>query len=119
MPGLPQGDATVYAIIEDSGTQIRVHPGHVLDIDPRSGAGAEPGSTITFDRVLVIGDEAAESAATIGKPYVDGASVSAEVVGAVSGEKIDVIKYKRRKGYRRKQGHRQRYLRIRITRIDA
>ncbi|MHC5022961.1 MAG: 50S ribosomal protein L21 [Planctomycetota bacterium] len=109
----------MYAIIEDSGTQIRVQPGSILDIDPRSGTSSDPGSTITFDRVLLIGDEAGDSAATIGTPYVGGATVTAEVVGERAGEKIDVVKFKRRKGYRRKQGHRQPYLRVRITDVNS
>ncbi|MBT8484399.1 MAG: 50S ribosomal protein L21 [Phycisphaerae bacterium] len=104
------------AIIEDSGTQIRVSPGDILDIDRRDLGDAK---TITFDRVLLIGDVGADTPATIGTPYVDGASVTAEVLDEVKGEKIDVIKFKRRKGYRRKQGHRQPYLRIRIKDVKG
>jgi len=106
----------MYAIIEDSGTQIRVAEGDVLELDLRD---AEEGSTLTFDRVLLVGDAEAGRDATLGRPYVDGASVSAEVLGEVKGEKIDVIKFKRRKGYRRKIGHRQRYTRVRVTGISA
>ena len=105
----------MYAIIEDSGTQIRVASGDVIDIDLRDMADKKK---LTFDRVLMVGD--AESGdATIGAPYVDGASVTAELIDEVKGEKIDVIKYKRRKGYKRKQGHRQRYLRVKIGDIKA
>ena len=107
----------MYAIVEDSGTQIKLSPGAVLDVDLREGAGSE-GDTITFDRVLAIKSKGAKTA-TIGTPYVDGASVTAEVLGEVQGDKIDVIKFKRRKNYRRKQGHRQRYLRIRVGEIGA
>ena len=101
----------VYAIVEDSGTQINLAPGAVLDVDLREDA-AE-GSTITFDRVLAFKGEGDDSA-KVGTPYIDGAPVTAEVLGEIKGEKLDVIKYKRRKNYRRKQGHRQRYLRIRV-----
>lgn len=104
------GSRAVYAIIEDSGTQIKVTPGDVLEVDLRDGAAA--GSTITFDRVLLIGD--GKQAAKVGTPYLAGASVSAEVLEEFKGEKIDVIKFKRRHGYKKKQGHRQRYLRVKI-----
>lgn len=107
----------MYAIIEDSGTQIRVQPGDVLDIDLREIG--EKTKSLTFDRVLLVGDVESGKAPSIGTPYLDGASVTAELVGETKGRKIDVIKYKRRKGYRRKQGHRQRFLRIRIDTINA
>ncbi len=106
----------MYAIVEDSGTQIKLAPGAVLDVDLREGA--EAGSTITFNRVLAVKGEG-DAPATLGAPYVEGATVTAEVVGEVKGEKIDVIKFKRRKNYRRKTGHRQRLLRIRIGEISA
>lgn len=105
----------MYAIVEDSGTQIKMTPGEVYDLDRRDlDEGAE---TIQFDRVLAVGG--GEGHATVGTPYVDGATVTAEVVGEIKGEKIDVIKFKRRKGYLRKQGHRQRYLRVRVKDIKA
>ncbi len=107
----------MYAVIEDSGTQIKVAPGDVIDIDLRDLSAKK--KKIKFDRVLVVGDEQGDSAASVGTPYVDGASVTAEVLEEVKGDKIDVIKFKRRKGYRRKQGHRQRYLRIKIEKIDG
>lgn len=109
------GSGDVYAIIEDSGTQIRVAKGDVVEIDlrdlgPRS-------KKIKFDRVLLVGETGV--APTIGTPYVSGAAVTAEVLEEVKADKIDVIKYKRRKGYRRKTGHTQRYLRIRIEQITG
>ena len=107
----------MYAVIEDSGTQIRVAPGDVIDIDLRD-LGAKK-KKIKFDRVLIVGDDQGDSAASIGTPYVNGASVTAEVLEEIKGAKIDVIKFKRRKGYRRKTGHRQRYLRIKIQKIDG
>ena len=107
----------MYAVIEDSGTQIKVSPGDVIDVDLRD-LGAKK-KKIKFDRVLVVGDDQGDSAASIGTPYVHGASVTAEVLHEIKGDKIDVIKFKRRKGYRRKTGHRQRYLRIKIEKIDG
>jgi large subunit ribosomal protein L21 len=106
----------VYAIIEDSGTQIKVAPGDVVDVDLRE-IGPRT-KKIKFERVLLLGDDS-EADATIGAPYVNGAAVTAEIIGEVKGDKIDVIKFKRRKGYRRKLGHRQRFLRVRIDGISG
>lgn len=104
-----------YAIIEDSGTQIKASVDDVLTVDIRElpdGAGS-----VTFDRVLML---AGESGPTVGTPYVDGAKVTAEIVDReFKDKKIDVIKFKRRKGYRRKQGHRQRLMRVKVTSIDG
>jgi len=107
----------VYAIIEDSGTQIKVTSGDVVDVDLRELK--DNAKTIKFDRVLMVGDEADNGKSSVGTPYLSGASVAAEIVGETRGEKIDVIKYKRRKGYRRKTGHVQRYLRVKIGEIKA
>ena len=104
----------MYAIVEDSGTQIKVSEGDILEIDRRD---AEKGSTLTFDRVLAIGS--GDAVATIGRPYIEGATVEAEVLDEHLTTKIDVIKFKRRKGYRRKQGHRQRMFNVRIGAILA
>ncbi len=105
----------MYAIIEDSGTQIRVAKGDVVDIDLRD---VGPRSKkIKFDRVLLVGETGVTP--TIGRPYVSGAAVTAEILEEVKADKIDVIKYKRRKGYRRKMGHTQRFLRIRIEKITG
>ena len=107
----------MYAIIEDSGTQIKVREGDVVELDLRE---LEDGETaVVFDRVLAIGDDESDKAATLGAPYVDGATVNGEVVAEVKGEKLFVQKYKRRKGYRRKVGHRQRYLSVRIGSIKS
>ena len=106
----------MYAIIEDSGTQIRVAKGDVVDVDPRK-VGADS-KTIKFERVLLVGD-GTKGDSTIGTPYVAGAEVTAEIVGEVRGDKIDVIKFKRRKGYSRKYGHRQTYLRVKIDAITG
>lgn len=105
----------MYAIIEDSGTQIKVSKGDVVDLDLRD---LEEGVTeLVLDRVLAIGG--GDGPATIGKPYVAGATVTAEILGELLGDKTVTTKYKRRKGYRRKLGHRQPYLRVRIGEIKG
>ena len=117
----------MHAIIEDSGTQIKVSTGQVIDIDLRD-LGTK--KTVTFDRVLLVGgedgngeagagDQTPGAPATIGTPYVAGAKVTADVLEEVKGEKLDVIKFKRRKGHRVKTGHRQRYLRVRVKEIKV
>ena len=106
----------MYAIIEDSGTQIKVSEGDVIDVDLRE---RDDDSPIKFERVLAIGDTSSEDAARVGMPYIDGASVTAEVIEEIKEDKIHVIKFKRRKGYRRKIGHRQRMLRIKIGSISG
>ncbi len=102
----------MYAIVEDSGTQIKVSTGDVLQVDLRD----VEGDTITLENVLMIGGKGEP---TLGTPYVDGATVAVEVLEEVKGDKIDVIKFKRRKGYRRKTGHRQRYLKVKVGEISA
>jgi len=103
----------MYAIIEDSGTQLRVEEGQTLQIDSRD---AEPGANITFDRVLMVGDE---QNVRVGKPLVDGATVTAEVVGPSKGPKLEVVKVRRRKNSRTHRGHRQGYLTVRVTAIGG
>ena len=106
----------MYAIIEDSGTQIKVSEGDVIDVDLRE---RDDDSPIMFERVLAIGDTSNEDPARVGMPYLEGASVTAEVIEEIKEDKIHVIKFKRRKGYKRKQGHRQPYLRIRVGEITG
>lgn len=107
----------MYAIIEDSGTQIKVEKGQVIDVDLRKVT--EKQKTVTFERVLVAGKADGKKAAAIGTPYLQGATVTADILAEVKGRKIDVVKFKRRKGYLRKQGHRQRSLRVQIKEIKA
>jgi len=101
----------MYAIIEDSGRQYRVEEGQVLDLDYRD---ASTGDEVTFDRVLAVrGEEGIQ----LGQPTVESAAVTGEVVGVNQGPKIVVQKFRRRKGYRRRTGHRQLHTRIRINKI--
>ncbi len=103
----------MYAIIDEKGKQFKVTSGDTILID-REGKPDE--KTITFDRVLFVGGEGQPK---IGAPIVEGASVTADVVGPEKGKKVDIIKYKRRKGYHKHIGHRQKYLRVRITGIQV
>ena len=103
----------MYAIIEDSGTQFKVTTGQVIRIDRQVGEGDQ---TVTFDRVLLVGGE---GDAKIGLPTIAKATVSADVIGEEKGAKVVTQKYKRRKGYHKKQGHRQQYLRVKITGINV
>ena len=106
----------MYAIIEDSGTQIKLQKGDVVDVDLRSEA---EGETVTCDRVLAIGDASGSTAAKIGLPYLSGAKVTAKVLGESDGPKVLVGKYKRRKGYRKTIGHRQHFTRLEILSIEG
>lgn len=103
----------MYAIIEDSGKQFKVTGGDVIRIDRKVEEGTD---SVTFDRVLLVGGE---GPAKIGAPILTGATVSAEVLGAVKGKKILNVKYKRRKGFHRTVGHRQKYTEVKITGINA
>ena len=103
----------MYAIIQTSGHQYRVEPGQVLDIDR---IGREPGETVTFDRVLLVGRD--DGSVTAGDPTVPGATVTGFVDSHDRGPKIRVFRHKRRKGMRRTRGHRTDLTRIRISDIS-
>jgi len=103
----------MYAIIQEGGRQFKVTSGDRIRIDRTVGEGEK---NVTFDRVLLVGGEGSPK---IGSPLVSGATVIADVLGPVKGPKIDIQKYKRRKGYHKKIGHRQQYLEVRISGINA
>jgi large subunit ribosomal protein L21 len=103
----------MYAIIADGGRQYRVEEGQELVVDYRD---VEQGSEIQFDRVLALSDEAG---IRIGRPVIEGAVVTAEVVGAMQGEKLYIQKFRRRKNSRRRTGHRQIHTTVRISRITT
>ena len=106
----------MYAIFEDSGTQIKVNVGDIVDLDTRA---VEDGVTsISFDKVLAVG-AGDGTAAKLGMPYLAGATVTADVVGEAKGDKLRTGKYKRRKGYRKTIGHKQHYTRIEVLSINA
>ncbi len=102
----------MYAIIETGGKQYKVAQGDVVFIEKLN---AEAGETVTFDKVLVVGGDDIK----VGAPYVSGASVSATVAKQGKEKKIIVYKYKPKKGYHKKQGHRQPYTKVEITAINA
>jgi large subunit ribosomal protein L21 len=103
----------MYAIIEEGGRQHKVTTGDTINIDREIAADTKQ---ITFDRVLLV---AGEGQPKIGVPIVAKAAVTADVIGPAKGPKIDIFKYKRRKGYHKKQGHRQHYMQVRITGIHV
>ena len=102
----------MYAVFQTGGKQFRAEPGAHLRIPVLD---AEPGQTVTFDHVLVAGD--GEEKVQVGAPIVEGATVRAEVVRHGRARKVIVFKRKRRKGYRKKQGHRQDYTEIRVDEV--
>ena len=105
----------MYAVIEDSGQQFRVSEGDVMDVDLRELA--EDAQNVEFDRVLLIGGD---DDVKVGTPLVEGAKVTAEVVAAEQkGPKVHHYYWRRRKASRKKVGHRQKYCRVRITKIEA
>ena len=101
----------MYAIIVDGGRQYRVEPGQELRVDFRE---SKEGEALTFDKVLALSND---SGLKLGRPLVAGATVTAEVLGMEQGDKIYIQKFRRRKNYRRRTGHRQIYTRIRIRDI--
>ena len=102
----------MYAIIRAGGHQYRAEPGKTIRIQ---SVDAQPGETVTFNDVLLGADG---DTIKIGAPVVSGAAVTAEVVRHGRGEKIIIFKHKRRKNYRRKQGHRQGFTEVRVNDIS-
>lgn len=103
----------MYAVIRTGGKQYRVEEGDVLKIEKIEG---DRGHQLTFDDVLLVGSE---DDTRVGTPNVEGASVSGTIVEQDRDKKIVVFKFRRRKNYIRKQGHRQAYTRVRIDGISA
>lgn len=102
----------MYAIIQDGGRQYRVEPGQRLDLDLKSDL--KSGDTVEFSQVLAIGGD---EELKLGSPAIDGAKVTAKVIGVEKGDKIYVQKFRRRKNYHRRNGHRQQYTRVEIAEI--
>ncbi|OIJ10555.1 50S ribosomal protein L21 [Anaerobacillus alkalidiazotrophicus] len=102
----------MYAIIETGGKQIKVQEGQEIYIEKLD---AEVGATVSFDNVLMVGGDSVK----VGAPFVEGATVTAKVEKVGRAKKILVYKYKAKKNYRRKQGHRQPYTKVVIEKINA
>jgi large subunit ribosomal protein L21 len=104
-------EARMYALFRTGGKQFRAVPGRKIRIPSLD---ATPGDTVTFDEVLLASDGKSVS---VGQPLVDGASVTAEVIQHGRDKKLVIFKRKRRKGYRKKAGHRQGFTEVRVDQI--
>jgi large subunit ribosomal protein L21 len=101
----------MYAVVEIAGTQVKVSPSDKVFVPKIS---SEVGSIIKFNKVILTGDDKNTS---VGNPYVKGAFVEAKVVRHIKDETVIVLKKKKRKGYRVRNGHRQQYTEIEITNL--
>ncbi len=104
----------MYAVIEDGSHQYKVAEGDTFEVQRHDLD--EGQTTFEFDHVVMIGDGANSR---IGQPYVAGAKVIARIGGEIKGNKIHIFKFRRRKGYRRKTGHRQKYLQLTVEKIEV
>lgn len=102
----------MFAVIQTGGKQYRVAQGDRLRVEKLAG---DVGAAVTFDKVLLIGGESIK----VGTPLVSGAKVSAEIVAQGRDKKVIVFKFRRRKNYRRKQGHRQPFTELKITGVSV
>ena len=103
----------MYAVIHTGGKQYRVQQGEVLRVEKLC---AEEGSQIEFDRVLLVGE--GENLA-VGHPFVEGGKVTATVRSHGKGDKVEIVKFRRRKHYMRRKGHRQAFTEVEITAIQG
>jgi len=103
----------MYAVIQSGGKQYKVNEGDILKVEKLSG---EAGDKLSLDQVLIISDG---EMLKVGSPLVAGAKVMVEVIEQGRGKKITVYKYKKRKNYRRKQGHRQAFTKIKVDKIEG
>jgi large subunit ribosomal protein L21 len=101
----------MFAVFKSGGKQHRVSEGELVRLEKIE---AEPGASIEFDEVLLVADG---DNVTVGAPFVSGGKVTAEIVGHDRGDKVRIIKFRRRKHYLRRAGHRQWYTDVRITGI--
>ncbi|EAF1658604.1 50S ribosomal protein L21 [Listeria monocytogenes] len=102
----------MYAIIETGGKQIKVEADQEIYVEKLAG---EVGDVVTFDKVLFVGGDSAK----VGVPFVEGATVTAKVEKQGRAKKLTVYKYKPKKNYHKKQGHRQPYTKLTIDAINA
>ena len=104
----------MHAVIKTGGKQYIVKPGDIIDVEKISG---EPGEEVNFEEVLLVSADGED--VKVGSPLVESARVEGKIVRQKKGEKIVVFKFKRRKGYRKKAGHRQNLTSVEITGISA
>lgn len=103
----------MYAVIETGGKQYRVEKGDVLDVEL---LGKPPEEKVAFNKILLIADQ---ENIKVGKPYIENAEVNAKILENVADKKVIIYKFRHKTGYRRKQGHRQKYSRILIEDIGG
>ncbi len=103
----------MYAVIKTGGKQYRVREGDTLRVEKLA---AEAGTKVQFDQILMVGEG---DNVTLGTPYISGSQVSATVISQGRGDKIKVVKFKRRKNYLRQNGHRQAFTEVEITNIGG
>jgi large subunit ribosomal protein L21 len=103
----------MYAVIQTGGKQYKVQPGDTVEVERLAG---QAGDAVTFDEVLLVADD---QQVAVGRPLVAGAHVTGEIVEQGRGEKLIVFKLKRRKNYRRRQGHRQDFTAVKINDVVA
>ena len=101
----------MYAVIATGGKQYRVSEGAVLRVEKLD---AEEGASVEFDQVLLVGDG---DKVSVGKPYIEGGKVQATVMAQGKARKVEIVKFRRRKNYRRTKGHRQQFTQVKITGI--
>lgn len=102
------------AVIRTGSKQYVVKPGDIIDVELLN---SEQGSSVEFSDVLLVSDD--NDGVKIGSPVVEGAKVTGKILGTKKGKKIIIFKYRRRKGFKKKQGHRQKYSSVEITDIQA
>lgn len=103
----------MYAVVETGGKQYRVAVGDIIDVEK---LGADEGAKVSFDKIVAV---SGDNGFVCGTPYVEGAKVNASVLKNGRAKKVIVFKYKPKKGYRKKQGHRQYFTKVKIDSIEA
>ncbi|ONI45443.1 50S ribosomal protein L21 [Candidatus Epulonipiscium fishelsonii] len=103
----------MYAIIETGGKQYKVEEGNIINIEKLDMA---VGETVNFEQILAV---STDKGMNVGNPTVKGAKIKGEILAQFKGKKIIVFKYKRKKSYKKKKGHRQLYTKVKITSITA
>jgi large subunit ribosomal protein L21 len=106
-------NSAMYAVIKTGGKQYKVSEGQTLKVEKLA---ADEGASVDLDQVLLVADG---DTVTVGAPYIEGGKVSATVKSHGKGKKVDIVKFRRRKHYRKHQGHRQQYTEIQIDSISA